>query len=113
MARQGAEFDAVATFHGSIGAIEPATPGVFGGRVLVMNGEDDPFVSAEAIEAFKSEMDSASIDYEFVNYAGAVHAFTNPQATSKGKEFELPLAYNAEADTASWEKLMVFLGEVF
>lgn len=109
MARQGEDLDAVATFHGSIGAIEKATPGSVKARILVMNGEDDPFVSADAIVDFKNEMDSANVNYEFVNYPGAVHAFTNPGATEKGKEFELPLAYNEEADKQSWAKLMEFL----
>jgi hypothetical protein len=27
-----------------------------------------------------------------------VHAYTNPEATEKGKQFKLPLAYNAEVD---------------
>ncbi|MFY0672376.1 MAG: dienelactone hydrolase family protein [Bacteroidia bacterium] len=113
MARQQADLDAVATFHGSIGAIEKATPGSVKGKVLVMNGADDPFVSADAITSFKAEMDSAQVDYEFVNYEGAVHAFTNPAATEKGAQFDLPLAYNADVDQRSWAKLMAFLEEVF
>ena len=113
MARQGADLDAVATFHGSIGPIENAQTGSVKGKILVMNGADDPFVSEEAIANFKAEMDSAQVDYEFVNYEGAVHAFTNPGATEKGEEFDLPLAYNQEADEKSWAKLMEFLEGVF
>ena len=70
MARQGADLDAVATFHGSIGAIDPASPGSVKGKILVMNGADDPFVSAEAIAEFRKEMETAEVDYEFVNYPG-------------------------------------------
>ncbi|MBT3647801.1 MAG: dienelactone hydrolase family protein [Flavobacteriales bacterium] len=113
MARQGAELNAVATFHGSIGPIEAATPGSVNARILVMNGADDPFVSAEAIESFKDEMDSAGVTYEFVNYPGAVHAFTNPGATEKGEKFDLPLAYNKEVDEESWTKLLEFLSQSF
>jgi len=113
MARQGADLDAVATLHGNIGAIEPAQPGSVKGKILVMNGEDDPFVSAEAIDAFKAEMEVAGVDYEFVNYPGAIHAFTNPESTTKGEEFDLPLAYNKEADEKSWMKLEEFLATVF
>lgn len=113
MARQGADLDAVATFHGSIGPIEPAQPGVVKARILVMNGADDPFVQPEAIEAFKAEMDSADVDYEFINYPGAVHAFTNPAATQKGEEFDLPLAYNEEVDNKSWNRLLEFLDHTF
>lgn len=113
IARQGADLDAVATFHGSIGAIEPAQPGDVKAKILVLNGADDPFVPEEAIQSFKAEMDSANVDYEFVNYPGAVHAFTNPQATEKGKEFDLPLAYNEEVTKKSWKKMEDFLTEVF
>jgi dienelactone hydrolase len=113
LARQSADLDAVATFHGSIGPIEEATPGSVKAKLLVMNGQDDPFVDQESIDDFKAEMDAAGVDYEFVNYAGAVHAFTNPMATDKGIEFDLPLAYNKEADEQSWAKLEAFLAEVF
>jgi len=70
-------------------------------------------VSAEAIESFKDEMDSAGVTYEFVNYPGAVHAFTNPGATEKGEKFDLPLAYNKEVDEESWTKLLEFLSQSF
>jgi dienelactone hydrolase len=69
--------------------------------VLVLNGADDPFNKPEQIEAFKNDMESAKADYKFVNYPGAVHAFTNPEATEKGKQYNIPLAYNAEADKQS------------
>ena len=78
-----------------------------------MNGEADPFVGADAIEAFKAEMAAAGAKMEFVNYPGAVHAFTNPAATEMGQKFELPLAYNEEADKASWAKMTEFLRSVF
>lgn len=113
MARQGAPLEAVATFHGSLGAVEPAEKGAVKARILVMNGEDDPFVPAKAQEAFKAEMDSAGANFEFVNYPDAVHAFTNPAATEKGEKFDLPLAYNKEADENSWARLETFLQDVF
>lgn len=113
MARQGADLDAVASFHGSLGAVQPAEPGTVQAKLLVMNGEDDPFVGEEAIAAFKAEMDAAGADMEFVNYPEAVHAFTNPAATEMGQKFELPLAYNQKADEASWAKMTEFLKSVF
>lgn len=113
MARQGSDLDAVATFHGSIGAIEPAQPGSVKGKILVMNGADDSFLPQEAIDEFKSEMEAAQVDYEFVNYPGAIHGFTNPAADENGKKFGLPLAYSKEADQQSWEKLTTFLDVVF
>lgn len=113
MARQGADLDAVATFHGSITPIERAQPGEVKAKILIMNGAEDPFVTKEAIADLKEEMKEAKVNFEFVNYPGAVHAFTNPAATKKGEEFGLPLAYNAKADSSSWSKLQVFLSNVF
>jgi dienelactone hydrolase len=40
----------------------------------------------------------AKADYRFVNLPGAVHAYTNPEATEAGKKFNMPIAYNAKAD---------------
>jgi dienelactone hydrolase len=111
MACQGLPLDAVVSFHGSLGAVEPAREGAVDAHLLVLNGADDPFVPQEAIDAFRSEMDAAGVDYRFENLPGAVHAFTNPGATAMGERFELPLAYNAAADSTSWAMALAFLRE--
>ena len=82
-------------------------------RILVMNGEADPFTKPDTIAAFKQEMKDAGAQYEFVNYPGAMHAFTNPDATALGKKFNLPLAYNKSADRKSWNKMKAFLKSIF
>jgi dienelactone hydrolase len=113
MARAGTDLDGVVSFHGSLGASSPAEPGKVKARVLVYNGADDPFTKPEAIDAFKKEMDAAGVSYEFVNLPGAKHSFTNPDADKFGKEFNLPLAYNAEADKTSWAGMQAFFKEIF
>ena len=113
MARMGTEIDGVVSFHGSLATASPAKKGDIKTRVRVFNGADDPFVKKEQIEAFKREMEVAGVDYEFVNYPGAVHSFTNPDADAFGKKFKLPLAYNAEADRDSWQQTQVFFREIF
>jgi dienelactone hydrolase len=55
-------------------------------------------VKPDQIEGFKKDMAAAKADYKFVNYPGAVHAYTNPAATETGKKFNMPVAYNAEVD---------------
>ena len=102
MARQGVDLDSVVSFHGSLAPYKPVESGAVTAKVLVLNGADDPFVSAEAIDAFKQEMDGAGAMYEFVSHPGAVHSFTNPGATARGEEFGMPLAYNQDADDQSW-----------
>lgn len=113
MARMGVNLKGVASFHGSLGTSSPATKGGVKARVLVMNGEADPFVKKEQIENFKKEMESAGANYKFIDYPGAKHAFTNPAATDYGKKFGLPLEYNQSADEKSWEEMKIFLKEIF
>jgi dienelactone hydrolase len=113
MARRGLDLDAVVSFHGSLGTGEPAQRGRVKGRVLVLNGGADPFVSDEQITAFKQEMTQAGVDYRFISYPGAKHAFTNPGADRFGERFGMPLAYHAEADSLSWAEMRRFLQQVF
>jgi dienelactone hydrolase len=113
MARQGADLAGVVSFHGNLQTEHPAKPGKVKAQLLVLNGGDDPFVSAESIAAFKKEMEAARAKYRFVSYPGAKHAFTNPDADGYGKKFNLPLAYNAVADKESWDQMKVFLAGAF
>jgi dienelactone hydrolase len=59
------------------------------------------------------EMKAANIDYKFINYPEAKHAFTNLEADEYGKKFNIPLAYNAEADKKSWDEMKYFFDEIF
>ena len=114
LARAGADLAGVAAFHAGLGANTPApAPGTVKAKLLVLNGADDPFIKPEQIETFKKEMDAAKVNYKFINYPGAVHAFTNPDATENGKKFNLPLAYNAEVDKQSKAEAAKFFGDVF
>ena len=114
MARAGADLAGVAGFHASLGTNTPApAPGTVKAKVLVLNGADDPFIKPEQIDAFKKDMTAANVDYKFINYPGAVHAFTNPEATKAGKKFNLPLAYNAKVDKESKAEASKFFASVF
>ncbi|MBS0525429.1 MAG: dienelactone hydrolase family protein [Proteobacteria bacterium] len=102
MARAGDDLRAVAGFHASLGLNTPApAPGTVKARVLILNGADDPFVKKEQYEALRKDFDAAKADYRIVTYPGAVHAFTNPEATALGEKFNLPLKYDAKADQES------------
>ena len=113
MARQGVDLKGVVSFHGSLAAVKPAEPGMVKAKIRVYTGADDKFVPAEAVAAFKKEMTDAKVDFKVVSYPGAVHAFTNPEATQLGKKFNLPLAYNAKADKESWEEMKKFFDIIF
>jgi dienelactone hydrolase len=113
MARLGDDLKAVASFHGNLTAVAPAKTGGIKAKIRVYNGADDKFTTAKASHDFKREMNAAKADMKFINYPGAVHSFTNPDATELGKKFNLPLAYNEKADRESWADMTKFFKAVF
>ena len=82
-------------------------------KILVLNGEAEKFVSAEKVNKFKQQIDSIGANYTFKNYPEATHAFTNPDATAAVIKFNIPIAYNAAADIASFNVMKDFLGRYF
>jgi len=113
MARRGVELAAVASFHGSMKIITIPKPGVVKTKFLILNGKEDPFSTKKQIDNFKKVMNKSKISYEFINYDGAKHSFTNPEADKYGKKFAIPLAYNETADKASWSKMLQLFDSVF
>ena len=113
MARQGVDLKGVVSFHGNLVAVKPARPGSVKAKILVLNGADDKFTTAEQIDSFKKEMKDAGADFRFISYPGAVHSFTNPDADAYGKEYKIPLAYNEKADKESWKEMKKFLNTIF
>lgn len=111
-ARAGVELAGVAAFHPSLGGYRTSTSAMKA-RVLVLNGADDPFNKPEQIDGFKKDMASAKANLKFVDYPGAVHAFTNPEATEKGQKYKLPLAYNAAVDKQSKAEAAKFFQAAF
>ena len=111
MARLQDELKGVVSFHGNLmTGIKPKNNDV---KILVLNGAADTFVPAEEITAFKKQMDSAKIDYKFIDYPNALHSFTNPEATAIGEKYKMKVAYNKEADEKSWNDMKTFLTEIF
>jgi dienelactone hydrolase len=113
MAGRGADLAGVASFHGSLGAVQPPKPGQVKARLFVAHGAADVFVPEEQVEAFKKNMSDAGADLKFIAYPNSTHAFTNPDSDRIAKEFKMPIAYNPEADRRSWEDLKSFLSEIF
>jgi dienelactone hydrolase len=113
MARMGLNLDGFVSFHGSLQSPVKSRKGSVKGKVLVFNGAKDPMVKEDHIKSFKKEMKSSRVDYRFVNYPNAVHAFTNKKATALGEKFKLPLAYDEQADSDSWAQTLAFFKEIF
>lgn len=113
MARLGVPLDVVGSFHGGLGGVKAGDAANVKGRVAVYNGEADSFITADQIAGFKHSMDAAGVDYQFINYPGAVHSFTNPQADAIGEKFSLPIHYDALADQSSWSHFQLLLRDTF
>lgn len=113
MARDGVELRGVVSFHGGLATSAPAKEGAVKAKVLVLNGGDDTFVTAEQIENFKKEMEGAGADFRFISYPGAIHGFTNPGADENARKFNMKIGYNADADAKSWIEMKKFLENVF
>lgn len=111
-AKMGMDFRGTVSFHGGLQGV-PATKNSVKGKILICHGADDKFVSSDDVKGFKQNLDTTGVKYLFKVYPNATHAFTNPDATENGKKFNLPIAYNAEADKASWEEMRRFLRDVF
>ena len=109
MARAGADLDAVAGFHASLGLNTPApASGTVKAKILVLNGAEDPVVKREDYAALKKDFDTAKAEYRIIEYPGAVHAFTNPEATELGQKFNLPLRYDAQVDREAKDEASKF-----
>lgn len=78
-------------------------------KLLVLHGAIDPHVPPAQVSTFVKAMDEAKVDYQFVSYSGAVHAFTEPEA---GNDISKGAAYNEAADRRSFEAMKDFLAEV-
>ncbi len=73
--------------------------------ILICNGADDPFIPEATVTNYKNKMDSASVEYTYISFPGVVHSFTSKDADERGKKFELPMVYDAEADSTSWAEM--------
>ena len=109
-AKMGAPVAGVVSFHGGLEGVPPqkGTKAQF----LILHGGADSFVPQSQVDAFRKSMDSAGLAYNVKVYDSATHAFTNPDATMKGQEFNMPIKYNGAADTASWNDMKAFLGRI-
>ncbi len=110
LARSGADIAGVITFHGDLSNPTPADDGNIKCKVLALQGGDDPFVTIRDVMAFENAMRSAHVNWQVVQYGGAVHSYTNPDS---GSDPSKGVAYNAQADRRSWQAMKNFFAEIF
>lgn len=114
MARIGKPLAAVASFHGSLGSNLPAEikPDIKA-RIRIFTGAADSMVPAEQVAAFTLEMFNAGADFGVQVYPGVKHSFTNPGADTLAKKFDMPLAYDMNADADSWQQTLALFTASF
>lgn len=110
LARSGADIAGVVSFHGGLDSPHPEDGKNIRCKVLALHGADDPHVSAENLAAFENELRQAKVDWQLIQYGGAVHGFTDWTA---GNDPKTGMAYNEKADHRSWEAMKQFFAELF
>ena len=110
--KMGTDLKGVVSFHGGL-MTAPASKSSVKGKILVCHGGSDKFIPAEDIANFRKNLDTTGVNYTFITYPNATHAFTNPDATANGKKFNLPIEYNKEADKKSWNDMKDFFKTIF
>jgi dienelactone hydrolase len=116
LAYTGAPLAGIVSFHGGLIPATAETAGRLKAKILICHGALDPSVKREDIDAYIKSLDDAKIDYEFAQYAGAFHAFTNPDSDKNAAAYPAMkgmIAYSPTADHRSWEDMRVFFDEIF
>ncbi len=113
LAYSGAPLAGIVSFHGGLIPVPEGAAGKNKAKILVCHGAVDPLIKKEEIDAFMKSMDDGKFDYQFISYAGAVHAFTNKGADKIAADTGLPIAYHAAAEKRSWAHARTFFRELF
>lgn len=81
--------DGVVSFHGDLKSPTlAADTSAIKIPVLVLHGADDPYVPQADVQLFIGTMQKASVDdWTLIQFSGAVHSFTNPNADSDGSRY--------------------------
>ena len=111
-AKMGSPFDGVVSFHGGLAGVTPAK-NTIKSKILVCHGMADKFISPQEVASFRKQLDSVGATYTFKEYPDATHAFTNPESNENARKFNMPIAYNAEADKNSWNDMKAFFATLW
>ena len=108
LAYAGAPVKGVVSFHGH--PVTPDAGDTIHASILVCHGADDPLIPAEVMAQWKDAMRERGADWELVEFGGAQHSFTNPEAD--GTKID-GVMYNEAADHRSWGTMRLFFEELF
>ena len=110
LAYSGAPLKGIVSFHGALVPLPADAAGKTRAKFLVLQGELDPHVDLDQRLAFIKSLDQGKIDFQFLTYSGALHAFMNPEAD----KFHLEgIGYNAVVAQRAWNQMQLFFQEIF
>jgi dienelactone hydrolase len=115
LAYTGAPLAGIVSFHGGPVNAPAEAAGKVKAKFLLLNGAVDPMVKPEAKAELEKSLGDAKIDFQSVDYAGALHAFSNPDADAIAGKAGLTgaVGYNEPAARRSWKAMQVFFDEIF
>ena len=111
LARSGSDIaGGVVSFHGNLDSYRPVEGGIRT-SILALNGADDSSVTAEQVAKFEQEMKAAKADWQFVNFSGARHCFSQPEDADNPPDDNC--RYDERAARRSFEMMRDFFRERF
>jgi dienelactone hydrolase len=116
LAYSGAPLAGIVSFHGGLIPASDEAVAKNKAKILICHGASDPSMKRDEIDAYLKSLNDGKVDYKFVEYAGALHAFTNPNAdtiASENPSMKGFVGYSPSADRRSWEDMRAFFGEIF
>src|ERR1700731_2305351 len=110
LAYSGAPLKGIVSFHGALVPLPADAAGKTHAKFLILQGELDPHVDLDQRLAFIKSLDQGKIDFQFLTYSGAMHAFMNPKAD----KFHLEgIGYNSVVAQRAWNQMQLFFQEIF
>jgi dienelactone hydrolase len=116
LAYSGAPLAGVVSFHGGLKPAPDGAAAVTKAKILICHGALDPGMSRSDVDAVIKSLNDGKFDYQFKQYAGAYHAFTNPKSDANAEKFPAMkgfIAYSPSADKRSFADMQSFFGEIF
>ena len=100
----GSELSAVASFHGGLGAQSAPTGKYAGPPMLILHGGSDPLVKPADFAQFVLKSIEAGVPLTVTSFPGALHAFSNPDATMMAEKTGMQgmIAYDEAAAKQAW-----------
>lgn len=115
LAYTGAPLRGIVSFHGSPVPAPALVTGKVKTKFLLLNGGSDPTIKPDEKLAWLDSLRAAKIDFQSIDYPGAKHAFTNPDAdrlaTANGMTESA--GYHETAARESWQRMKEFLKGLF